>query len=179
MVIWITGISGSGKTTICDTIWRLAKPHIPELVNLDGDVVRDIFNDKLGYEEPDRVRQIRRIQRLAKMLDAQGMIVLVAALYAHTDLLTWNRENFADYAEIYLDAPLALVQDRDPKGLYEMARSGEMKNVVGIDIPWHAPEAPTLRVEMTPSLTPEGAARQVLDAIPALSDRLPSVATHA
>jgi cytidine diphosphoramidate kinase len=179
MVIWITGISGAGKSTICEAIVRIAKPYIPELVLLDGDVVRDIFDDQLGHTEPDRIRQIKRIQRLAKELDTQGLVVLVAALYAHPELLDWNRENFQDYAEIYLDASLELVQSRDPKGLYEKVRVGEMKHVVGIDIPWNAPERPTLAIKMIDSETPDSVSRKIISAIPALSMRLAVVTQNA
>jgi adenylylsulfate kinase len=179
MVIWITGISGAGKSTICEAIFRISKPCIPEMVWLDGDAVREIFDDKLGHTEADRMRQIKRIQRLAKELDAQRMVVLVAALYAHPDLLKWNRENFQNYAEIYLDAPIELVQSRDPKGMYEKVRAGEMKHVVGIDIPWNAPQNPTLTVKMTDAETPLSVSKKIISAIPCLSTRLASAMQDA
>lgn len=172
MVIWITGISGAGKSTVCETIIRMAKPHIAELVWLDGDVVREIFADQLGHSEAERVRQIKRIQRLAKELDSQGMMVLVAALYTHPDLLAWNRENFKGYAEIYLEASLDLVMQRDPKGLYSKVRAGEMSEVVGVDIPWNAPENPTLKIPMDSEISVEAAAGLVIDAVPELSSRI-------
>lgn len=174
MVIWVTGLSGAGKTTVCENIVRMMKPFVPELVLLDGDVVRDIFNDQLGHKKPDRIRQIKRIQRLAKELDTQGLVVLVAALYADQELLDWNRENFQNYAEIYLDASLELVQNRDPKGLYEKVRVGEMKHVVGIDIPWNAPQNPTLAIKMTDVETPHSVSKKIISAIPCLSTRLAS-----
>ncbi|MBC8451723.1 MAG: adenylyl-sulfate kinase [Rhodospirillaceae bacterium] len=179
MVIWITGLSGAGKTTVCENIVRMMKPSVPELVVLDGDVVREIFNDQLGHTEVDRIRQIKRIQRLAKELDTQGLVVLVAALYAHSDLLNWNRENFSNYAEIYLDAPIELVQSRDPKGLYEKVRVGEMKHVVGIDIPWNAPLNPTLTIKMTDAETPNSVSEKIISAIPHLSARLASAMQDA
>jgi len=172
MVIWITGISGAGKSTVCEAIIQMAKPYVPEMVWLDGDVVREIFGDNLGHTEPDRMRQIQRIQRLAKELDAQGMVVLVAALYAHPDLLSWNRENFESYAEIYRDAPLELVRKRDPKGLYAKVQTGEVEHVVGIDIPWHAPENSTLTVQMTDSESPDSIARRIVEVTPVLSKRI-------
>lgn len=175
MVIWITGLSGAGKTTVCKAILRIAKDTIPEMVLLDGDIVRDIFDDQLGFTESDRMRQIKRIQRLARELDAQGLVVLVAALYAHPDLLAWNRENFENYFEVYLDAPLELVQQRDPKGLYAKARAGTMDHVVGLDIPWHVPSDPRITVRMTGLETPQAVALQIIEAIPELSARLPSL----
>ena len=172
MVIWITGISGAGKSTICEAIIRMAKPYISEMVWLDGDVVREIFDDNLGHTEPDRVRQIKRIQRLAKELDSQGMVVLVAALYANPNLLKWNRVNFENYTEVYLDAPLDFVCKRDPKGLYAKLRIGEVKHVVGVDIPWHAPENPTLTIQMTDAESPDSISRRIVEAIPSMSTRL-------
>lgn len=171
MVIWITGISGSGKSTLCDALHAVLKPRIPELVILDGDVVREAFGGDLGYREEDRVVQITRLRGLARALSEQGLVVIVAALYAHPDLLDWNRENIPGYFEIYLDAPLSLVQARDPKGLYAKAAAGEMPDVVGIDIPWHAPARPDLRIDMTGNEAPEALARRVIEAVPGLSAR--------
>ncbi len=179
MVIWITGLSGAGKTTVCETIMSMAKESIPEMVVLDGDVVRDIFDDQLGYTEPDRVRQIKRIQHLTKQLDAQGLVVLVAALYSHPNLLKWNRENFDAYFEVYLDVPLDVVESRDPKGLYAKARSGQMKHVVGLDIPWLAPLNPNLRIDMSDEYSPREVSQRIIENIPALAARLVSAAHSA
>lgn len=168
MVIWLTGLSGAGKTTLCDALLASVKPRLPTLVRIDGDVVRAIFGAGLGYSEPERVVQIKRIQALAKELDQQGFIVLVAALYAHPELLAWNRANFSDYFEIYLDTPLAEVQRRDAKGLYERAKTGQQRDVVGIDIPWHAPTNADLVLDGAGD-TPAGLAERVIEAVPALA----------
>jgi adenylyl-sulfate kinase len=146
MVIWVTGLSASGKTTLCQALWRLLKADLPQLVLLDGDAVREIFANDLTYKEEDRTIQIQRLQRLAKELSSQGLVVLVAALYAHPDLLAWNRANIPDYFEVYIEAPLSLVRQRDPKGLYAKAARGEMPDVVGLDIPWYAPMRPDFLV---------------------------------
>ena len=168
MVIWITGISGAGKTTICQSLWNTLKPKLPELAILDGDVVRNVFGNDLGYTENERVRQIKRIQSIARMMDDQGFVVLVAALYASDELLSWNRNNFKDYYEIYLDAPLWLVQERDPKGLYSKASNGDMDNIVGIDIEWHTPEAPDMTVDATENDSPELISENIINNIPRL-----------
>ncbi|MEM9107720.1 MAG: adenylyl-sulfate kinase [Pseudomonadota bacterium] len=166
MIVWITGISGAGKTTLCNELSGLLKPSIPELVVIDGDFVRETFGNTLGYKEQDRVEQIQRIQRLARELDRQGLVVLVAALYANSTLLAWNRDNFNDYFEIYLDAPLTLVQSRDAKGLYAKAARGEMPDVVGIDVPWHAPQQADLHVDAAQAPAPSDLARDVAMRIP-------------
>lgn len=168
MVIWLTGISGAGKTTICDTMWDLLKPSLPELVSIDGDIIRQLFANKLGYAEPDRVQQIQRIQTLAKFLSDQGQIVLVAALYARDDLLAWNRENFKDYFEVYIDASIDLVRDRDPKGLY--ANAGPSPQIVGIDIPWNPPNAPDITIHADNKIAPADIAKHIISKIPAFAD---------
>ena len=139
MVIWITGLSGSGKTTLAVALRDLIKKQRREVVLLDGDVIREAFGQGLGFAEADRVKQINRIQQLAKILNDQGLIVIVAALYARSDLLQWNRQNLAPYTEVYIKASMALLHQRDSKQLYAKASAGEMPNVVGMDIPWHEP----------------------------------------
>ena len=168
MVIWITGISGAGKTSLCNALSRRLKPRLPQLALIDGDAVRQVFGDTLGYSETNRMEQIGRVQRLAKMLSNQGLVVLVAALYSHPDLLAWNRANLADYFEVYLDASLDLVTQRDSKGLYAGAAAGTVPHVVGVDIPWHAPQAPELRLDAAAGLDPDDMALAVIRAVPLL-----------
>ena len=102
------------------------------------------------------------------MLSDQGLVVLVAALYSHPDLLAWNRANLADYFEVYLDAPFELVERRDSKGLYAGAAAGAIPHVVGVDIPWHAPQAPDLRIDVAAGLDPDDLAIAVIRAAPSL-----------
>lgn len=168
MVIWITGLSGAGKTTLCSALYRQLKPSLPHLVYLDGDVIRAAFGHNLGHTEPDRVKQVQRLQAMSRVLADQGLIVLVAVLYAHADLLAWNREHLKGYFEVYIQASLDTVRRRDSKGLYAKADAGAMKDVVGIDIPWHAPRHPDLVLDADHAAPPEAWARRVIDAAPAL-----------
>jgi len=168
MVIWVTGLSGSGKTTLCEAMYSLLKPRMQHLVKIDGDEIRAAFGDDLTHVEADRVRQIKRIQRIAQVLAKQDLVVLVAALYAHPDLLAWNRANLPGYFEIYVKADLDLLGRRDSKGLYGKAGRGEIKDVVGVDIPWHAPQHPDLVVDAKSAKAPEQLSIDVIAAIPAL-----------
>src|ERR1700738_3095940 len=104
MVIWITGLSGVGKTTLATTLARTLKPELPNLVVLDGDVIRAVFGETLGYAASDRLIQIGRLQSLAKMLESQNIITIVAALYSTPETLAWNKSHFSPYYEIYLQA---------------------------------------------------------------------------
>lgn len=169
MVIWVTGRSAAGKTTLCQAMVAALRRHLRHVVMLDGDVLREVFGNDLAYDEASRRKQIERLQHLARMLASQGQIVVVAALYSHPDLLAWNRANLPNYFEIYLDASLDLVRRRDPKALYVRAFAGEMKDVVGIDIPWHEPLYPDLKLDAAKEMSPETLALDVIRRIPDLA----------
>jgi cytidine diphosphoramidate kinase len=168
-VIWLTGLSGSGKTTLASAVQRLLGPSCPELVVLDGDVVRAAFGGDLGYTEADRVVQVSRVQRMAKLLADQGQVVIVAVVYSNPDLLTWNRKNLPGYFEIHMKASLDTVVERDSKGLYEAARRGETTDVVGVDIAWQDPVSSDLVINSDRPEDPDGLAQRVIAAIPRLS----------
>lgn len=168
MVIWLTGLSGAGKTTIAEAMVAMLKPQVPQLVLVDGDVIRELFGASLGYEEPARREQIGRLQRLSGWLARQGQTVVVAALYAHPDLLAWNRDNLPGYFEVYVDAPMKLLRERDSKGLYAGADSGRTPNVVGVDIPWHAPQNPDIVIDASCVEPPRDIAIRIIRQIPGL-----------
>lgn len=172
MVIWVTGLAGSGKTSLCNALYRLLKPKMPELLLLDGDAVRSALGQDLSYAEEDRVKQVKRLQNLAKVLSEQNLVVIVAVVYAHPDLLEWNRRNLQPYFEVYLKASLDAVGNRDIKGLYTKVRAGQTTNVVGVDIPWHAPTSPDLVINTENPESPEILARQVAASIPRLAHAL-------
>lgn len=148
MIIWITGISGSGKTTISKEIYRKYKKNLKNLVSIDGDIIRELYGNDLKYDIRDRIKQIKRIQKLSTFLERQDLVVLVTALYSNDVLLDWNRRNFRDYFEIYLDASIELVRKRDVKGLYAKFDKGLEKNIVGLDIPWSPPMKYDLKINM-------------------------------
>lgn len=141
--IWITGLSGAGKTTLAEALVERMRRRGRPVVLVDGDVIRDLFGASLGFDVDARRVQIGRLQALARFLADQGVDVVVAALYSAPDLLAWNRANLAGYFEVYIEASLALVTGRNSKGLYD----GTTRNVVGVDIDWLAPRSPDLVVE--------------------------------
>jgi len=147
-VIWLTGLSSSGKTTISKRLYNnLAEKHSP-IVLLDGDDIRVAFGEDLGHKESDRIIQIKRIQNIANILVKQNVSVIVAALYSSEDLLRWNRLNLQNYFEIYLKASIKTVESRDTKNLYSPALDGKIKNVVGIDIDYSHPKNSDVVVDM-------------------------------
>ena len=171
MVLWLTGLSGAGKSTIADEIIRIVKPNLPSLVLIDGDVVRNLFGADLGFEEAARKIQIARLQQLAQFLSKQNIPVIVSALYSDPDLMQWNLDHLSGYFEVYVDTPLETVMSRDTKGLYAKAKSGNLLNVVGVDIPWHIPENPHLVIK-TVKLTPEAIAYKIIDLVPVLKSAM-------
>ena len=148
MVIWITGLSGSGKTTVAEALIKKHRKYLPNLINVDGDLVRELFENNLQCDKISRVKQIKRIQKICTFLEKQELIIIVSALYSDPKLLKWNRENFLNYYEIYLDASLELVKKRDPKNLYRKFKEGKEKNIVGIDISWQEPLKYNLKINM-------------------------------
>jgi adenylylsulfate kinase-like enzyme len=154
MIIWVTGLSASGKTTLTKAFEKLYKNDIPNMVLLDGDIIRELYGNDLGYTVDQRIIQIKRLQSFALFLEKQNIVVLVAALYANDDLLKYNKDNFKNYFEVYLRADLETLQKREVKDLYKNALSKKIKNVVGVDIEWVEPKYPNIIFEISDAITP-------------------------
>jgi adenylylsulfate kinase len=141
-VLWFTGLSGSGKTTIAHEVEeKLLDAGVPVEI-LDGDVVRENLSKGLGFSEEDRNTNIRRIAFVAHLLQRNGVFVITAAISPYRAIRDEARAMIKDFIEIYADAPLEVCEERDPKGLYKKARAGEIKGFTGIDDPYEAPENP-------------------------------------
>lgn len=153
MIIWITGISGAGKTTLALEVLNKLREKHENVVNLDGDIIRDLFGNDLNYDIKSRIIQIKRLQKLSLFLQSQNIIVVVSALYSSADLLNWNRRNFKNYFEIYLEVSLEIVMKRDIKGIYKRFKEGKEKNIVGIDIPWNPPLNFDLKINMDKAIS--------------------------
>ena len=141
-VLWFTGLSGSGKTTIAHEVEaKLLDAGVPVEI-LDGDVVRENLSKGLGFSEEDRNTNIRRIAFVAHLLQRNGVFVITAAISPYKAIRDEARAMIKDFIEIYADAPLEVCEERDTKGLYKKARAGEIKGFTGIDDPYEAPENP-------------------------------------
>lgn len=144
MIVWLIGLSGSGKTTTGRELYRRLKPAYGNLVYVDGDEFREIFCDDVDHTIEGRRKNAERISRFCRVLDAQGIHVIASVLSVFPEWQAWNRAEFSSYFEVFLDIPIKRLELRDPKGLYAAARSGKMPNVVGYDIPFPRPSSPDL-----------------------------------
>ena len=162
--IWLTGLSGSGKSTIANVLEQRLLAEGKHTYLLDGDNVRHGLNKDLGFTEVDRVENIRRIAEVARLMVDAGLIVLVAFIspYRNERLMARNLFEKDEFIEVFVDAPLALCEQRDAKGLYAKARRGEIKNFTGIDSMYEAPENPDLHI-LTSDTTPQQAAKMIID----------------
>lgn len=139
-VLWFTGLSGSGKTTIAHEVEeKLLEAGVPVEI-LDGDVVRENLSKGLGFSKEDRDTNIRRIAFVAHLLQRNGVFVITAAISPYKAVRDEARSMIKDFVEIYADASLEVCEARDTKGLYAKARAGEIKGFTGIDDPYEAPD---------------------------------------
>jgi adenylylsulfate kinase len=161
-VIWFTGLSGSGKTTIAQIVeHKLLDAGVPIEI-LDGDVVRENLSKGLGFSKEDRDVNIRRIAFVAHLLQRNGAFVITAAISPYRAIRNEARAMIKDFVEVYAEAPLEVCEERDVKGLYAKARAGEIKGFTGIDDPYEPPSSPEV-VCNTAEETPEESAQKVLE----------------
>jgi bifunctional enzyme CysN/CysC len=163
-VLWFTGLSGSGKSTIANLVEKKLQAMGRHTYILDGDNVRHGLNRDLGFTDADRVENIRRVAEVARLMADAGLIVLVSFISPFRSERRLARDMMApgEFLEVYVDTPLAEAERRDVKGLYKKARAGELKNFTGIDSPYEPPEAPEIRVDTT-SMSAAEAAELVVD----------------
>lgn len=162
-VVWLTGLSGSGKSTIGNIVERKLARMNRHTFLLDGDNVRHGLNKDLGFTEADRIENIRRVGEVAKLMTDAGLIVITAFISPFRSEREMVRQMMqpGEFVEVFVDTPLEVAEARDVKGLYAKARSGQLKNFTGIDSPYEAPDAPEVRVDTT-EMTPEEAADAII-----------------
>jgi bifunctional enzyme CysN/CysC len=163
-IVWLTGLSGSGKSTIANLVERKLFADGRHVYVLDGDNVRHGLNRDLGFTDADRVENIRRVAQVARLMADAGLIVIVSFISpfrSERELARQIAEDIVFY-EVFIDTPLSVCEARDPKGLYRKARSGEIMNFTGIHSNYQPPRAPELRIETT-AIAPEDAADLVVD----------------
>ncbi|WP_281556638.1 adenylyl-sulfate kinase [Thalassomonas sp. RHCl1] len=163
-LLWYTGLSGSGKSTIANAVDALLFQRGCHTYLLDGDNVRHGLNGDLGFSDDDRVENIRRISEVAKLFTDAGLIVSTAFISPFAADRAMAAEKLApgEFIEVYIDTPISVCEQRDPKGLYKKARAGEIKDFTGIDSAYDVPEAPAIHVK-TAELSVLECAQQIVD----------------
>jgi bifunctional enzyme CysN/CysC len=167
-VLWFTGLSGAGKSTIANLVEKRLFALGRHTVLLDGDNVRHGLNRDLGFTDTDRVENIRRVAEVARLMTDAGLIVLVSFISPFRSERQMARDLLpeGEFLEVHVDTPLAVAETRDVKGLYKKARRGEIPHFTGISSPYEAPEDPELHIDTT-KVSPEQAAEQIVAALDA------------
>ena len=147
LIVWFTGLSGAGKSTLAEAVFSRLQSHGRAVEILDGDVVRAHLCKGLGFSREDRCENIRRIAFVGNLLAQHGVVVLVPVIAPYRSIRAEVRNSSHSYIEVFVNAPLEICEQRDPKGLYRRARAGEIANFTGIDDPYEIPENPDLECQ--------------------------------
>lgn len=163
-LLWYTGLSGSGKSTVANAVDALLFERGCHSYLLDGDNVRHGLNGDLGFSDTDRIENIRRISEVSKLFIDAGLVVSTAFISPFTADRQMAREKLAsgEFIEVYIDTPIAICEQRDPKGLYKKARAGEIKDFTGIDSTYDVPSSPEIHIK-TAEKSVIACAQQVVD----------------
>ncbi len=147
VLYWITGLSGAGKTTIGTAVYYKLKEKLSNVILLDGDILKTILGDNIGYSSEDRHIRAMKYARLCKTLVDQGMIVICCTIAMFEDVRQWNRDNNDMYVEVFLDVPLCILKKRDQKGIYSKYNNGRINDVAGLDQKVELPNKPDILIE--------------------------------
>lgn len=147
VTLWFTGLSGAGKTTISRAVDEELRARGCNVEILDGDIVRQNLTKGLGFSKEDRDENIRRIGFVSQLLTRNGVIVLVSAISPYRAIREEVRQRIGNFVEVFVNAPLAVCEERDVKGLYQRARAGEIKKFTGIDDPYEPPLNPEVECQ--------------------------------
>ncbi len=159
---WITGLSGSGKTTISNELIKLLKRNHKNVVLLDGDNLRDILKNN-SFNKADRLNLSYQYASMANLLLDQGIHVVAAFMALFSEIHLWNRKNISNYVEVFLDIPISELERRDPKGLYRKYRLGEIKNMAGLDLKADMPINPDYHFKWSKNKTSSEIAKKLFE----------------
>jgi adenylyl-sulfate kinase len=163
-VLWMTGLSGSGKTTIALILEEAIRQRGLNVERLDGDIVRESLTRDLGFSKEDREKNIERVTFVAKLLSRNGVVCICSFISPYQSIRDGVRSQTTNFLEVFIDAPLETVVERDVKGLYQKAMAGEIPNFTGISDPFEAPNKPDIHIH-TDLQSPEESAREILSAL--------------
>ena len=164
-VVWITGLSGAGKTTIARLLLKKIKKFKP--IHLDGDELRDILSitNKNTFSKKDRIKIGLIYTKLSKYLYDQGHLVIVSVMALNSKTFNWNKKYIKNYFEIFLDVPIYELQKRDPKGIYKKFSKGLISNVAGLDLKFEKPKKPNLKIIWKPDMKPEQIVKKIFSKV--------------
>ncbi|MTJ12374.1 adenylyl-sulfate kinase [Anabaena sp. UHCC 0187] len=160
-IIWLTGLSGAGKTTIASSVVQELQRRGCRVELLDGDVVRTNLSQGLGFSKEDRDINVRRIGFVANLLSRNGIIAIIAAISPYREIREELKQTTTNFVEVYVQAPLTVCESRDIKGLYAKARAGQIQNFTGISDPYEEPLNPDI-ICITDKFTVEQCVSQVV-----------------
>jgi adenylyl-sulfate kinase len=166
-VLWMTGLSGAGKTTIALILEEELEARGLKIERLDGDIVRESLTRDLGFSKEDRTKNIERITFVAKLLSRNGVGCICSFISPYQSVRDYVKNNTTNFLELFIDAPLDVVIDRDVKGLYKKALAGEIPNFTGISDPFEPPENPDIHIR-TDRQTPHESAAEIIAQLEAL-----------
>lgn len=153
ILYWITGLSGAGKTTVGTRLYYEMKKTCPSLVILDGDILKKLVGDSLGYSREERLKRANYYSEMCKMLTDQGISVIICTIAMYDSVREWNRSNIEKYVEIYLKVDREVLMKRDKKGLYSRQKTGKVSEIAGLDIDVEYPKNPDLVIENNGSVS--------------------------
>lgn len=169
ILYWITGLSGAGKTTIGNRLFYELRKQRSNVVLLDGDILKNIVNDNPGYTLEERKQRAFKYALMCKMLTDQEITVICCTVAMFDEVREWNRKNNKGYVEVFLDVPLEVLQLRDQKGMYSTFKTGEMKNISGLDVMVEFPKNPDIYIKNDGSYSVKEGVEKILKYDPKLS----------
>ena len=165
-MIWITGLSGSGKTTTAGSVVDILRSSGRQVIQLDGDVLREVFGEDersiQNHGSEARLSLAFKYSRLCRHLGDQGHLVVIATISLYNEIHLWNRENISNYLEVFLDIDYEELRRRDPKKIYSRFDAGVLVNVVGLDLPFDEPVEAELRICTEDNYSPSKAAELII-----------------
>lgn len=163
ILYWITGLSGAGKTTIGNALYYTLRKQQDNVVLLDGDILKKIVGDHLGYSEKDRRKRAIKYAMLCKTLTDQGIVVICCTIAMYDDVRIWNRKNNKGYVEIFLDVPFEVLKERDQKGMYSQYQKGKFENLIGADLAVEFPKNPDIILNNNGTISIKECIKEILN----------------
>ncbi len=145
--VWLTGLSGSGKTTIGNNVYKILKNRGLNVEILDGDVLRSKINKKLGFSKADRIKNLIKAKEICQNLIQNDKIVIASFISPYKEIREKFKKEILNFIEVFVDCPLEICKERDEKGLYKKVEKGEIKNFTGISHPYEIPENPEIKLK--------------------------------